>query len=1012
MIDRILSANKFLLLSILLVITGGVVSILSISKESSPDVTIPTVRVIVAQTGASPEDVERMLVLPVERELSGISGIERLRAWVFEGRATLSADFAIGTDMNEAIDEVKEATDRAKVDFPGDASEPRVSEDNPALYPIMSIGLYGSEDRNATLQAARDLKQKIERAEGVFEVDMIGDIDDMIEVTLNTKDVLSLGLTPLQVSSQISSNNRLINSGDVTYQGEEISISVPGLISSESEISDLPIAVVGDAIIRVRDIAEVSVTHHERTSSAFIDGSPSITLDVSKNIGTSTVDVAHEVSAALEGFSPPDGITIKVMDDQSIEVMDMLKNLSISVLTTIVIVVAVLALMLSPSSAILVGATIPLSFFMAFSALYLMGYTANSVVLFALILVTGMLVDSAIVVSESADKTMSLGGSQYKSYINASKRMAAPIVASLMTTIVAFFPMLFWPGTTGQFMKYLPLTVIVTLVASLVASLIFMPAISSMLPLKNRRRHPRAPKWYQSALIFCVKRSGLALVVAAISSGAIVWGYAQYHQGVEFFPEGDAENITVRVYQEGSQPLGDMEKHMHSVEDKLTGVEGIERINTTVRESSFSDMIGSINMSLVDWRERPDADEMISRVREAIGDISPLRYEIISRRGGPREGKPIAITLSHERPDVLNAATDALIGYMGQESIPTSDVTTERKTPGKQWEVMIDKSLAAYYGVDLSDAGGMINMATRGTKAVSLILPGYEDEVDVMIRLPEHERTPEGILSMQIPTENGLVPLSVISNIEETSKLTMVRRSDQKRTMRVEANVSDGAMVSSVVESLRNDIGKVLKDYPGVDYEFRGESADSDETQHFLIMAFIAAMGLMLAVLLFQMNSWTQAGIIFLAVAFSVVGVLLTLIILQQPFGVVFSGLAILALAGISINHNIILIDEYNHLRQRGVRNTKAAISSALSRFRPILLTVLTTSLGLIPMIFEVSFDMSSWEITTGDPSMKAWSQLSSNIVGGLIFSASLSLIVTPCLLALSQSDRIGNIEK
>lgn len=984
------------------------VSLMELPKESSPDVTIPTVRVTVALSGASPDDVERVIILPIEREISGINGMNRLRAWAFEGRATVRVDFNMGTDMKSAIRDVKDAVDRAKVSFPSEASTPLVSEDNPSLYPIMAIGLSGSnEKRDLVLQAARDLKKRLEQTNNVFEVDMVGDVDEIIEVSLRMKDVMALGLTPLEISSRVNSNNRLINSGNINLNGEEVLISVPGMIVSENEISSFPITIIGNAVITLGDIADIHLSHRDRTSSSFINGKSSITLNISKNIGSSTVSVAEDIHQVLQNYNHPEGITVHVMDDQSIEIKDMLRNLAISVLITIAIVIFVLSIMLNISSALMVGTTIPLSFMMTFIALYAFGYTANSVVLFGLILATGLLVDAAIIVSESSDRLRSQGVPQYQSYLVSARRMGAPIVASTLTTIAAFLPMLFWPGTTGQFMKYLPLTVILSLLSSLLASLVLLPAIASIFNLKRKKKKTRPPYWYVKSIIYCVRHPLVVLSSAVVLSAGVTGYYYYNNAGVVFFPEGDAENITVRVYKEGSNPIYQLENDIKYVESLVANIHGIERINSSVRESSFSDMIGSVNMSLTDWRERPDADIMIQNIREAIGDITPLTYEIQSRRGGLRSGKPIAITLSHEYPDRLNDAVNDLIAFMESDKVGTLEVTTERKVPGKQWDIVIDRGLASFYGVDLAQAGEMINMATRGSKAASLILPGYDDEVDVMIRLPEDERDAYSIINMMIPTESGLIPLAAFSDVLEKPKTSLIRRSNQERTMRIEANVEDGLLVSDVVNTLRQNMDDVLTLYPDVNYEFRGEAADSEESQKFIYFAFIVALLLMLAVLLLQLNSWIQAGIIFSAIAFSVVGVLITLLILNQPFGIVFSGLAILSLVGISINHNIILIDEFNHLKKQGMSSSKAAVSSSLLRFRAILMTILTTSIGLIPMMLGMSVDIGKMSVSFNDPAMSQWTQLSSNIVGGLIFSAAISLLVTPCLLSITERNNL-----
>ena len=426
MLRKIIKNNKFVIFIAFGIILAGLTAIRDIPKESSPDVKIPNVGVTVTQNGISPEDAETLIVKPIEREVDTIEGVEEIRSTASEGSANVRIKFTSSTDMDKALDDVKDAVDKAKVDFPEDANEPIVNEVNVALFPIISVGIYGDLPYEQMVGIGRDLQDNLERVKDVFEVNMIGDVDDIIEINLSMKDISALKLDPISIVSDLSNNNRMINSGDIKTEDNKISIKIPGLIKNMDDIESFPVYSDKSRVVTLGDIAEIKWGYRDRESAAYIDEKPAVTLEISKRIGSSIMDVINNSKEVVDSYPLPENVSVVYMQDQSEEIVDMLSNLSNNVILTVIIVFLIMSVFMNLRSAILVGLTVPLSFLMAFTILNTIGSTANTVVLFALIMVTGMLVDSAIVIAESADTFKNQGIKPKKSLRGCCRQNGSP----------------------------------------------------------------------------------------------------------------------------------------------------------------------------------------------------------------------------------------------------------------------------------------------------------------------------------------------------------------------------------------------------------------------------------------------------------------------------------------------------------------------------------------------------------------------------------------------------------
>jgi multidrug efflux pump len=1006
MVKKILGLSKLMVLIAISIILFGVYSAIYIPKESTPDIQLPTVSVVVTNRGMSPVDVETLITRPIEREVLKLNGIDEMISRSFEGRSFVRISFDSDVDINEAIDEVKDKIDIAQVDFPSEADEPIISETNVALFPIISIGFTSSElESRELIEFTRDVKEEIESLNGVFEVEMLGDVDDIVSVNVPIKNFYSFNVSPRDIASSIQENNASLPSGSVDTQLSVQSFSSPGLFKNIKDIEEVPAFSSNRASVKLGDFAEVKRDTRDKTSSSYINNKDSITLEVSKNIGYSSLDVVKEVKGYIESIST-ENVTIYYMEDSSEDVKNMLTSLSNTVLLTMIVVFFIIFLFMGLKSAISLSLTIPMSFLMTFIVLFLLGYTINNVALFGLILVTGMLVDSAIVVSEYADKIKQDGVKTKQAYIQSSIRMSRPIIISVLTTVFAFLPVMFWPGTTGDFMMYIPLTVIITLLSSLFVSLFILPTIAGVFSFRSKQitisRKNFILKYYKKLVIKCLRNPLKLIVLSFFLAGSMFTYYYHYNVGMSFFPSGDSDFISVNIYKKGNHSLASMEKDMSLVSDILLEADGVDINSARVRESSYSDSIGQIQLQLKDWKERKDSKEIQDGIRELLDKELPdyLSYEISQRSRGPSSSDGLRLEASSSNIYELNNFATNLMSELESSNLGLISINTERKNSDKEIQVKINDEKARLFGINKTEVASFISLMTNGVRAGSVTLEDMDDSWDVLIFVPEDERTIDKLLNMNILGEKGWVPIKAITELREEDKTSVIRRTDGKRTLVIRADVEEEVNIFNIIEDINATVEKEKEEFSSVETKIRGQVEDADETSHFMIIAFLTSIFLMLSALLYQFNSYIKSLLVFVAVAFSTIGVFFIVAALGQEFSVVFSGLAILSLAGISINHNIILIDEFLYLKNKGYNSKLAALFSATSRFKPIMLTVMTTSIGLSPMIFEVSIDFIKLEVLFGDPAMATWSQMASNIAGGLFISAIISLLLTPTILS------------
>ncbi|MDX1634384.1 MAG: efflux RND transporter permease subunit [Marinobacter sp.] len=1006
-----LNRSRTTLLTLLFLIIGGVAAFQVIPKEANPDITIPMIYVSMSLEGISPEDAERLLVRPMEQELRSLEGIKEMRGIASEGHASVMLEFDAGFDPDKALQDVREKVDTARAKIPSEADEPRVNEINVSLFPVLSVGLSGPLSERELITVARRLQDAIEGIPEVLEVEIGGDREDMLEIVVDPQVLESYGIDYDQLAALVTRNNQLVAAGSLDTGAGRMTMKVPGVIETLEDVMTMPIKVSGDAVVTFGDVATLQRGFKDPTGFARINGEPAVVLEVSKRTGANIIETVAQVKALIaEAESQfPQGLEVRYIMDQSTEVRDILADLLNNVLTAIVLVIIVIIATMGPRSALLVGLTIPGAFLAGILLIWGLGYTLNIVVLFSLILVAGMLVDGAIVVSELADRNLHHGMPAGRAWGEAATRMAWPVIASTATTLVVFLPLLFWPGVVGEFMKFLPITVILCLLASLAMALIFLPVLGGVAGGGGR---PEAIKEsalghrYRGLLTGVLRYPGWTLAAVMMAIGLVYVAYAKFNHGVEFFPSVEPDSAQVWVRARGDLSVYERDRLVRQVESRLTGMPEVKALYARSMVSPGTqmapDVVGVLQFQFQDWDERRPASKILADFRQRTADIPGVVLEFREQEDGPGSGKPIELKVSSRQSGLLDGYVEQVRAAMAATG-GFVDVEDDRSLPGIEWRLEVDREAAARFGTDVLSAGSAVRLVTNGLVLATYRPEDVRDEVDIAVRVPERWRELDQFGRLTINTDRGQVPLSYFLSLEPAAKTGTIQRVDGLRTITIKSGLAPGAQVAEQLAQLRERLPAPPE---GISLAFAGEDEEQQEAANFLASAFLIAIGLMLLILVTQFNSLYQSLLILSAIVLSTAGVLLGLLLNGQSFGIVMVGMGIIALAGIVVNNNIVLIDTYNQMRKEGLEAFEAALETGCLRLRPVLLTAITTILGLMPMVMGVNVDLLTPSLGLGAPSTQWWTQLSSAIAGGLAFATVLTLLLTPAMLVLG--DRVG----
>jgi multidrug efflux pump len=587
--------------------------------------------------------------------------------------------------------------------------------------------------------------------------------------------------------------------------------------------------------------------------------------------------------------------------------------------------------------------------------------------------------------------------------------MAWPIIASTATTLAVFIPLLFWPGVVGEFMSFLPTTVIICLAASLAMALVFLPVLGSISGGKRRPQSAisgRMTDVYRGVLGRLLAKPGFTLLGVLGVVVVIYAAYGKFNHGVEFFPSVEPDSAQVHVRARGDLSVQERDAIVRQVEQRLQGMPEVKALYARSMVSPGNqmapDVIGVLQFQFTDWFERRPATQILEDFRSLTADIPGIELEFRKQEGGPADGKPIELMVSSMDSDQLERYV-ALVRERMSGIDGFVDVEDDRSLPGIEWRLNVDRSAAARFGSDVLSVGSAVRLITNGLVLATYRPEDVRDEVDIAVRVPNNWRELDQFQRQTINTSRGQVPLSEFVELAPGDKIGSITRVDGQRTITIKSEIEPDRRADELLMELQQQMPETPE---GVSVRFAGENEDQEQASNFLASAFLVAIALMLLILVTQFNSLYQTTLILSAIVLSTAGVLLGLLLNGQSFGIVMVGMGIIALAGIVVNNNIILIDTYNQMRKSGMAAFEAALETGCLRLRPVLLTAITTILGLMPMVLGVNVDLLTPSLGIGAPSTQWWTQLSSAIAGGLAFATVLTLLLTPALLVLG--DKTG----
>jgi multidrug efflux pump len=1102
---------------VVIIVIMGISAYITLPRESAPDIEFPYILILANYEGASPSDMESLVTYPIERKLKSLTDVKQMTSTSSEGSISIFMEFEPEVDIDTALQKVRDKVDEATPDLPDDLDDPTVTElSSNSMFPVMFVNISGDVGLVRLKKIAEDMEEDIESVRGVLDANVLGGLEREIRVEFDHDRVSAYGLTMAEIIRTVTRNNLNTPGGSIDIGEAKYSMKIPAEFVSPDEIDNLVVAVRNGRPIYLSDVAVARDTFKDRDSFSRLSGEEAVSIKVTKRSGEHLLRIAGEIKDIIKQYESrlPHGIKFTVSSDSSKEIHTMVSDLENNILTGLILVLAVIFVSLGIRNAILVALAIPFSMLISFFILQTLGFTLNMVVLFSLILALGMLVDNAIVIVENIYRHhVNLDKPIIEAAMSGTSEVAWPVIASTATTIVAFAPLIFWPGIMGQFMSYLPKTVIIVLSASLFVAMVITPVLASLFIKKPKKKKNRKKvekkdihnfgliiKSYRWILNLGLRYRILSIFFFFGLLGIVFFAYSQSGLGIELFPDTEPNRIVVKI--EAPQGTNIYQTNHFSLQaEKIINIYGnIE--NTTV--SVFNNE-ASITIDMVDRELRKDSGDdgriYFSDSNKTMGAIrSELTLKIVGaviivdkEEQGPPVGPPVNVEITGNEYTKLAYIAGKLKSEI--EDIPgIVDLTDDYKTGLPEVNVIVDKERAALMGLDAFLIGQLIKAAVNGIK-IGDYREG-EDEYDITARLPENQRKSlKDVMRLRVPSPTGAqVPLTSVAKIVTGSGLSTIRHIDQKRVVTVLSNVAKGFNSQQVLQTVQktakegrihlrtgdildpgllikklkeekaisfmelrekfseetlkklskykstgsgpssellvavlDDVNKVILSPgsmwrkkisgmfpesvapapgpinlpPGYQIKYTGENEEQEESQAFMSRAFMIAILLITLVLVTQFNSIATPFIILASVILSFIGVFLGLIVTSQPFGIIMTGMGVISLAGVVVNNAIVLIDYINLLRKKGRSCHDAIIESCCTRFRPVILTAVTTVLGMVPMAVGISYNFRELRLEIGSDMSQWWGSMATAVIFGLVIATALTLFVVPNLYSL-----------
>ncbi|MGD9306836.1 MAG: efflux RND transporter permease subunit [Desulfobacterales bacterium] len=1008
---------------LVIIVIAGVYCYVTLPRESFPDITIPYVFVTTTYEGVTPEDIEELITIPIERKLKGIDNVEEIRSTSAEGISTVAIKFLPKVDIDDAVQKVRDKVDQAQNDLPADlADDPVIQEINFSDLPVIRVVLSGPLSLRRLQNLAEDLQDQIESIPGVLEARITGGLEREIHVEFDLDRVRAYNVPFSSIINSVTQSNVNMPGGSMDIGDAKYLVRVPEDFKHPSEIFSIVAFVRDGKPVYLRDVAYIRDAFKDPLTRSRINQEKSVTIAVQKRSGENIVQVTDEAKRVIDAMKPqlPKTLKIDLTADMSNDVRLMVSDLENNIISGLILVLAVIFVFIGGQSAIFVAMAIPYSMFLTFSLLTGFSVTMNMVVLFSLILALGMLVDNGIVIVENIYRHMQQGESRQEAARSATDQVAWPVITSTLTTLGAFSPMLFWPGIMGEFMGFLPMTLIMALSSSLFVALIINPVLSArfqrvkMANPKNNP-HPREPlvkRVYLFILRFCLRHRLVVVLAGFVMLIAATVAYNLFGKGTEFFPQTEPRRAYVNIKAPEGTNLNASDRLVADVEKIVSQYEDIRYVISNIgamggdpfSQGGTGTHISRVVLDFKDFHDRSrPSSEIVKEVRQRVlKAIKGAEVQVQKEEEGPPTGPPINIEISGENIHILGELAAQVRKKI--RDIPGLVDLKDNFVKGKpEIRVRVDKEKAALMGLDTYTIAYTVKAAINGVKAG--VYREGKDEYDIIARLPERDR--RSIESLKRITVSGPlgepIPLTSLAEVSLGSGIGAIMRLDQKRVVTISGDVS-GRLANDVIKEIDARMQQKI-DWPrGYAYGFTGEQEEQAKAQAFLSKAFFACIAIILLILLTQFNSFITPLIILTSVILSLIGVFIGLLVTGTPFGIIMTGIGVISLAGVVVNNAIVLIDYYNQLLARGLTSLDALLRAGAVRFRPVMLTAITTILGLLPMATGVSFDFRKMALDIGGESSQWWGPMAVAVIFGLGFATLLTLIVVPVLCSLAHS--------
>lgn len=1121
------SVNNRMTVYVLTVIVfiAGFMSYTSMPSEAFPEIVTPEIYVGTPYPGNSPVDIEKLITRPLEKEINGISGVDEISSTSVEGYSTIQVKFNFDVTPEDALRKVKDKVDAAmgQPDFPTDLpADPNVFELNfSELMPIANINMSGEFSLDQLKEYGEYLEEKIEDLTEISKVDIRGIDDKEVRILVDSKKLESLQLGFRDIAGAIQNENMTISGGNLLVDGYRRNVRVVGEIRDLEELGNVIIKSENMQLVRLSDVAEIEFDEVERQSYARQYGSSVVMLDIFKRSGENQIIVSEKINKLLDVAKDeyfPDNLNISVTNDTSEQTKTQVADLENSIIFGMLLVVLVLMFFLGLRNALFVGIAIPMSMLMSFVILNAMGITLNTIVLFALVLALGMLVDNGIVVVENIYRFMDEGYDRITAAKLGAGEVALPIIASTATTLAAFLPLAFWPGLFGEFMKYLPLTLITVLSSSLFVALVINPGLTAAFmkveekPVNKKKLSiyaiaaivfgviigygagklafgnlfiysggfaliyayfvVPATEWFQETLLPALEgafKSTLAfalkgrmpLVFFGGTVGLLIFSgilLGAFPPKTLFFPENMPNQAMVYI----QMPIGtdieetnlvtlELEKEVMAIVEEFDYIDAngekqnymVESVIAQVGEGTSDPNAGpsmaqtpnkaKITVQFHKFADRIDLEgnrvnssEILNKIRATLSNYPGVVVSVAKDANGPPTGPPVNIEISGDDYYELVTVAENIKAFINNQSISgIEELKLDVETGKPEMPIEVDRVKARALGLSSAQIGDAMRTALFG-KEVSRFKDG-EDDYPINIRMSDDYRyNMEDLMNQKITFRDAAtgrikqVPISAVARAKKTSTFSSVKRKDLKRVISLQSNVLEGANPTETVNAIKASMaGYELP--KGVKVDFTGEQEEQAKELSFLSGALLMAVFLIFLILVSQFNSASTPFIILVTVVFSLIGVFLGLVIFRMEFVIMMTMIGIISLAGIVVNNAIVLID---FIKQLGIRKKaelnlgegeslpreafiETIVEAGRTRLRPVLLTAITTILGLIPLAtgmninFYTLFSENNPHIFFGGDNVVFWGPMSWTVIFGLTFATFLTLVIVPVMYFL-----------